>query len=567
MVWAIWLLLGNIQTWSYQMAQRKDAYNNKVYEIETRGLYAQTYTYDNLNRLKTANLDKNGSGVLAMTGSQSGIAYDANGNILSMQRTFKGQLVDDLTYNLPTTGNRLTSVQDNGNDTFVKSGTNSYTYDANGNLLTDSGKGVSNITYNYLNLPQQINTANGTLVYSYTATGQKLRMTVPPSGAEGAKTYDYVGSLVYENNVLAFIGTTEGRVLPPDKAVNPKPLPLTTVLQKNTFYRYEYQLKDHLGNLRLACRCAEKAFKTSPADTYPLIAVQENHYDAWGLSLPLVETTDKLSGSPEHRFKFLGREEQPETGWVDLMKRMYDPPTARFTSVDPSPDVEGQESLSTYQYGWNNPILRSDPNGDFPCCDGVVDFAKGAFHALMEDNIPIATNYINPNGSNTYQAGVKTGHVMAMLGGVAEIITGIGGDVVAVGGEVVTVGAATPVAVPLATGSTSMILHGGATFAKAAYNLNSHGNKLDDKPAEGYTLRDKKTKEVKKYGETTRGEDKFGEGKQKRYSKKELEEKGVDYKKETNGTKKEMHKWQNEKIKNHKENNKGKRPDLNKSDY
>ncbi|MFN8353182.1 MAG: RHS repeat-associated core domain-containing protein [Spirosomataceae bacterium] len=340
------------------MAQRKDAYNNKVYEIETRGLYAQTYTYDNLNRLKTANLDKNGSGVLAMTGSQSGIAYDANGNILSMQRTFKGQLVDDLTYNLPTTGNRLTSVQDNGNDTFVKSGTNSYTYDANGNLLTDSGKGVSNITYNYLNLPQQINTANGTLVYSYTATGQKLRMTVPPSGAEGAKTYDYVGSLVYENNVLAFIGTTEGRVLPPDKAVNPKPLPLTTVLQKNTFYRYEYQLKDHLGNLRLACRCAEKAFKTSPADTYPLIAVQENHYDAWGLSLPLVETTDKLSGSPEHRWQYNGKEKIADLGWLDYGARMYMPEIGRWGVIDPM--AEASEDFSPYQYAENNPILNID---------------------------------------------------------------------------------------------------------------------------------------------------------------------------------------------------------------
>lgn len=368
--------LGNIQTWSYQMAQRKDAYNNKVYEIETRGLYTQAYTYDNLNRLKTASLDK-GSTLMTLTGNQSGIGYDANGNIVSMQRNFKGQLVDDLTYNLPTTGNRLTSVQDNGNDTFVKSGTNSYTYDVNGNLLTDSGKGVSGITYNYLNLPQQITTATGTITYSYTATGQKLRMTT------STKTYDYVGSLVYENSTLEFIATAEGRVLPPDKAINPELLPLTTVLLKNSYYRYEYHLKDHLGNLRVACRCAEKAFKTSPADTYPLIAVQENHYDAWGLTLPLVETADKLSGSPEHRFKFLGREEQAETGWVDLMQRMYDPPTGRFISVDPKPDVEGQESLSTYQYGWNNPILKSDPNGDCPICP-VIPFLPAIGAAIVE---------------------------------------------------------------------------------------------------------------------------------------------------------------------------------------
>jgi hypothetical protein len=38
----------------------------------------------------------------------------------------------------------------------------------------------------------------------------------------------------------------------------------------------------------------------------------------------------------------------------------------------------------------------------------------------------------------------------------------------------------------------------------------THGNKLDDKPAEAYTLRDRDTGEVKKFGETTRGEDRYG---------------------------------------------------------
>lgn len=32
------------------------------------------------------------------------------------------------------------------------------------------------------------------------------------------------------------------------------------------------------------------------------------------------------------------------------------------------PVTETQENYSTYQYGWNNPILRSDPNGDCPTC-------------------------------------------------------------------------------------------------------------------------------------------------------------------------------------------------------
>jgi len=46
-----------------------------------------------------------------------------------------------------------------------------------------------------------------------------------------------------------------------------------------------------------------------------------------------------------------------------------------------------------------------------------------------------------------------------------------------------------------------------------------------------------------------------------------LKENNVDYQKEVSSTKKEMHKWQHDKILEHKDKNYGKRPTLNKSDY
>lgn len=95
----------------------------------------------------------------------------------------------------------------------------------------------------------------------------------------------------------------------------------------------------------------------------------------------------------------------------------------------------------------------------------------------------------------------------------------------------------------------------------------SHGNKLDDKPAKRYTLRDKNTGDVQKHGETTLGEDKYGAGNQKRYNKKELNGTNSKYKKENSGTKKGMHGEQHQEILNHKENNNGDRPPFNKSEY
>jgi len=87
-----------------------------------------------------------------------------------------------------------------------------------------------------------------------------------------------------------------------------------------------------------------------------------------------------------------------------------------------------------------------------------------------------------------------------------------------------------------------------------------HGNNLNTtKPAEGYSLRDRDTGKVLKYGETTLGKS--------RYSSKYLEKHNAEMVFEAKGTKAEMHKWQNEKILKHKAENSGQRPPLNKSDW
>ena len=92
-----------------------------------------------------------------------------------------------------------------------------------------------------------------------------------------------------------------------------------------------------------------------------------------------------------NRYQFLTREKQPETGYMDLVRRFYDPTIGRFMQMDPV--TETQENYSTYQYGWNNPILRSDPNGDCPDCwefikgvgRGIGSGAKGTWQFATSD--------------------------------------------------------------------------------------------------------------------------------------------------------------------------------------
>jgi len=117
-----------------------------------------SYSYDGLNRLTGAVYNNGWTG----NGNHSvpGITYDKNGNILTLQRKNNGTLVDNLAYRY--TGNLLQNVTDASGKAFGYPASSSnpadqrYDYDENGNMTKDLNKNVSNITYNYLNLPSEI---------------------------------------------------------------------------------------------------------------------------------------------------------------------------------------------------------------------------------------------------------------------------------------------------------------------------------------------------------------------------------------------------------------------------
>jgi len=88
-------------------------------------------------------------------------------------------MIDNLLYQYED--NRLVSVHDaiantdNGYGNFdFTDGTfqaTEYVYDANGNMIQDLNKGITNITYNHLNLPEQITINGNTVEFIYDANG------------------------------------------------------------------------------------------------------------------------------------------------------------------------------------------------------------------------------------------------------------------------------------------------------------------------------------------------------------------------------------------------------------
>jgi RHS repeat-associated protein len=93
----------------------------------------------------------------------------------------------------------------------------------------------------------------------------------------------------------------------------------------------------------------------------PPVITQIDERDPTGVSLAGLN----YANENKNNFGFINRETIAETGWIDLNNRFYMPDLMRFGQTDPI--IEGQEHLSLYQYGWNNPVRFSDPNGDFPC--------------------------------------------------------------------------------------------------------------------------------------------------------------------------------------------------------
>ncbi len=321
---------------------------------------AYGYQYDNLNRLKSAVYQK--SNVVTNMYNES-LTYDKNGNIKTLLRSGNSDAtataMDNLvyTYGAGNTNNQLLKVDDSSDKTsgFID-GSNiieDYTYDANGNMLKDLNRGIGStttdgITYNHLNLPTKITFATGTttgnIVYLYNAVGQKVQKTVNQVTPAASTTItEYLAGFQYSGfgsfRPLKFLPTAEGYAEP-----NGGP------------FKYVFQYKDHLGNVRLSYANSG----TSAAPTLQIL--EENNYYPFALKQvgynAVVNSTNVAL-----KYRYNCKEYQDELGLnaYDYGARMYDPAKGRWDVVDPLAE-KGPED-SPYVFCFNNPVYYIDPDG------------------------------------------------------------------------------------------------------------------------------------------------------------------------------------------------------------
>ncbi|MFG5856817.1 RHS repeat-associated core domain-containing protein, partial [Dysgonomonas sp. Shenzhen-Wh21] len=312
------------------------------------------FIYDNLSRLITSNYLVNGT---ANTNYKEAYTYDKHGNIATLQRYGKTAastyaLIDNLT--MTYTGNQLLKADDavatislaeSADFKNYSSVATEYFYNANGAMSKDFNKGITEIQYNSLNLPRQMDikspVAEARNEYTYSAGGQKLKVvqkwnpnysTTPVIGSAintaaltQTKTTDYVDNKIYENGTLKRIlvdgGYIEGGV-------------------------YHYYLTDHLGNNRVVLNASGTV-------------IQKNHYYPFGTTF--AESTVTEQGKQPYKYNGKELDQMHGLNLYDYSARYYESAIGRFLSVDPLAELHYDNS--PYAYVLNNPLKYIDING------------------------------------------------------------------------------------------------------------------------------------------------------------------------------------------------------------
>lgn len=362
------------------------------------------YNYDGMNRLTGAAYTMYypiiGMGFNNQENFSTSYSYDLNSNITALRRYGRsGQygvgssryydygLIDDIA--ITREGNQLKKVTDQCDElTYAgamdfKDGASEqveYTWDANGNMTSDLNKGVTEIKYNILNLPEKITHSDGHITYiTYAADGRKLRVTykidptatiepgepflphgsisplgqqIMANGLDGGDdtqrpiddpvamdvimTRDYCGAYTYRNGTIERIMMGSG------------------FIQDSVYY---VQIKDYQGNVRAVLDQNHNV-------------VERNEYYPYG---GLINASDTQLQPYKYSSKELDR--QNGLDLYDFSARMYDPMLPGTTTQDPL--AEKYFSISPYTWCAGNPVSFVDPSGmDILNGNGDVDILR-----------------------------------------------------------------------------------------------------------------------------------------------------------------------------------------------
>ena len=334
---------------------------------------SESFTYDGLNRLLTSSLTDSAT---AATLNATSLSYDALGNITSKSDV----------------GSYLYGQNGAGPHAVTTAGSNTYSYDANGSMISGAGRTTS-----------------------WTSFNKPLSIDDSLSGNQTAFVYGPNRSRIQQNSLTDGLTTTttyiggsyerRSRLNQPDELVHyiragGGTVAIFTEIDDGQALtdKTRYLHKDHLGSVE--------------SITDELGAVTEHlSYDAHGKR----RLTDWQAGTPaipgETPRGFTGHEHLDGVGLIHMNGRVYDPTLGRFLSADPNVQAPSEaQSFNRYSYVNNNPLSYTDPSGFFfkklfskigsffkkyaPEIFGGLEFRTIAANKFLSTAVIIGVNFI-----------------------------------------------------------------------------------------------------------------------------------------------------------------------------
>jgi RHS repeat-associated protein len=368
-----------------------------------------SYGYDAASQLTQVLHQKNGTAI-----AFANYNYDADGNRISMQTTngansYSYDALNRLlsashpaasllptqneTFSYDPVGNReadatITGYQYNAANELVSNSSFTYSYDANGNLISKTPVGGSATTYSYDSQNELLSVLSGLSVLSvarYDALGRRIFRS---TGTLPSQTIQYV----YDGQDILAMLDGSGNLI----ALFTHGPGIDEPLEIRQASGAEYFLHaDGLGSIVAATDVNGNVVERIEYESYG----QPVFLDERGAS-PVIES-QSLTGSP---FAFTGQPFDSETGLYDYRTRYYDPIIGRhpindkFTGFNLLPITQNE-----YVYVMDNPVNMIDPFGIWGI--GIIGGATGTAGTVYggAGTISVGGGIFGPNSLNFLQ--------------------------------------------------------------------------------------------------------------------------------------------------------------------